>query len=401
MNKEPRLKYSGITSTLVGDLEKLTPFNNALGIIQNGVDNFYPNRVEAIINKSVTSKTCARLMASYLTGRGDIANNKKIVGGNGYNLLKLISSISKSITNHRGVFVLVSYNANFKPSEYKVLPFKSCRLGKKDDNEFNGKIGYCKEWLRANEDDITFFNVFNPSNAEREIQESRGNNLAEKVSTYKGQIFYYNLDEEYDYPLSTIDAVIRDCDSERRASVYKNQSLRKGFFGKQVVITKPLVGDAEDYDEIEKYYQAQNDRQNFKDTLQDFIGAENNGGVIHFEYDLLDGENIDNVLKFQKIDSDIDDKMFEHTESSVFKNILMAFNSVPPALVRPENSVFSASGDSINAMKEVYQNNTQDERNVVEHIASYLMMNFYEPLQEVKIEPLIKLNIQRDDAINR
>jgi len=201
---------------------------------------------------------------------------------------------------------------------------------------------------------------------------------------------YVNLEDEYVYALSQIDAVMNDCDSEAQASVYKNRSLRKGFFGKQLVVTRPLAGSLEDYPTPEEYNLAQSERESFKETIKDFIGAENTGDALHVELEFDDSEKLDDVILFKDISSNVDDKIFEYTESSVFKNILMSFNSIPPALVRPENSVFSASGESIYAMQIVYQDNTIEERKELEQLIIYLMSIFYKPLTGLSLMPLIE-----------
>ncbi|MDV7390552.1 hypothetical protein RZS08_04325, partial [Arthrospira platensis SPKY1] len=55
---------------------------------------------------------------------------------------------------------------------------------------------------------------------------------------------FLNDDNEFFYPLSRIDAVITDCDNEHLAGVYKNRLLRKGFFGKTMVVTRNLIDDS-------------------------------------------------------------------------------------------------------------------------------------------------------------
>ena len=74
----------------------------------------------------------------------------------------------------------------------------------------------------------------------------------------------------------------------------------------------------------------------------------------------------------------------------------MAFNSIPPAIVRPENSVFSASGESIKAMQVVYQDNTESERSVLIQTVKKLMDLFLENKTELNLIPLIE-----DDTISR
>lgn len=391
-----------IKSTLIDVYKKLTKYDKTLGIIENGVDNIYPERADRYINNSVTAKTCAKIMATFLAGKGFGDADKVIVDKkNKTTLQKFTSDIAKSFAKQRGVFIHVDYNANFKPSAYKVLPYTHCRLGKQDDDRYNGKIGVSDKWdADIKKDDITFINVFNPKEeiVKAQINAVKGDDLIEKVKRYKGQVLYVNLENEYTYALSQIDAVMNDCDSEAQASVYKNKSLRKGFFGKQLVVTRPLAGSLEDYTDEVEWHLAQSERQNFKDTIKDFVGAENVGDVLHVELEFNDSEKLDDVIMFKDISSNIDDKIFEYTERSVFNNILMSFNSIPPALVRPENSVFSASGESIRQMQEVYQDNTSEERKELEQLVIYLMAIFYEPIKGIKLMPLIEK--QQEDVIN-
>lgn len=399
-----------VKSVLLGIYKKLTTFDNKIGVISNGVDNLYPERADRFINNSVTAKTCAKIMTSYLVGKGwgkerkedeEIDKDKIIVNSNnGLTLQKFTSKIGASFSKQRGVFIHINYNLNYKPSSYDVLPYAECRLGKKDDNKYNGKIGVSDKWDAKNikNSDITFIDVFNPKESivKEQINSQKGNSIEEKLKNYKGQVLYVNLDDEYIYALSQIDAVMNDCDSEAQASIFKNRSLRKGFFGKTLVITRPLAGSLEDYNTPEDYRTAVSEQENFTETIQDFIGVEDVGGAMHVEME-YESEDLENAILFKNIDSNIDDKIFSYTESSVFINILMAFNSIPPGLVRPENSVFSSSGESIKQMQQVYQDNTQVERQQLIQTIQYLMSIFYKPVTGLELQPLIS----QDELTNK
>ena len=285
---------------------------------------------------------------------------------------------------------------NFAHSSIDLLPYVHCRLGKKDDDKYNGKIGVTDKWSqkKVKIDEIDYIDVYNPDKKviQAQVNATKGETDADKWKAYKGQILYINLDEEYDYALSTIDAVQYDCDSEAQSSLFKNKSLRKGVFGKTAVITKPLIGNADEYPETvqgrKDYNKADSERTAFKDTINNFIGAENAGGVLHIELE-HDADKLEEAILFKNISSDIDDKLFEYTETSVFKNILMAFNNLPSGLVRSDNTLFANSGESLKEMRKVYQINTKAERNEVEQTVQMLMRKFTEPKDNLELEPLI------------
>lgn len=365
----------GLKIQLLDILSRLSNFDKKIGVIKNGDNNEYPEMMERFINNSVTAKSAANIMSIYIAGQGFAEKNTEKVS-KGVDLKLFTNKVSKSIAKHHGVFIHVKYDGNGDRKTFDTLPYSHCRLGKKDDKDYNGKIAVYNDWSanKIDKNKILWFDVYNPNKTvvNSQIQNQAGDDLIEKVNNYKGQILYINLDEEYDYALSTIDAVKYDCDSEAQSSVFKNQSLRKGFTGKTVVVTRPLVGAQNDYETPELYAQAQSERKSFKTTIESFIGAENAGGVLHVELE-QEQDKLDDAIKFENIASDVDDKIFEYTEKSVFLNILMAFNNLPSGLVRSDGALFSAGGEAIMQMKLDYQDNTKIERNVVEDIVNELL----------------------------
>lgn len=385
-----------VKSSLLALYKKVTNYDKKIGVINNGEDNLYPEMVDRYINNSVTAKSCSKLMTNYLVGKGFSDNNRMI---NGQSLISLTRKIAKSIVRQYGVYVNVHYDGDFRPANFKILPYSSMRKGKADDSQFTGKFLYHKDWIKPKREDIKVFNAYNnkPEVVEAQVMACKGKTIPEKLKNYKGQVLYINLEEDYEYALSLIDPIMKDCDSEAQASLYKNRSLRRGFFGKTLVFTKPLSGDLEDYPNEVEWRRAETERDNFKEVIENMLGAENSGDAALMEIDIHDGEKIEDVISFQDVSSNVNDKMFEYTESSVFKNVLMAFNSVPPALVRPENSVFSASGESIQAMKEVYFNNTEYERDILQGIIDKLLIMIGEDPEE--LIPLIEIK-KVDNADN-
>lgn len=385
-----------LKAVLLNLYKRPTKYDAKLGIIENGEDNLYPERVDRFVNNSVTARSCARKMVNYLVGKGFEDDELKL----GKSDLTMISrKIANNIVKHYGVYINVHYNANFKPSGVSILPYAEMRKGKKDDDDYNGKFAYYKNWgeKKVEKEKIKLFDTFNPDPkiVEAQIMATKGESLAEKVKNYNGQVWYVNLTDDYEYSIALIDPVMFDCDSEAQSSTYKNKSLRRGFFGKTMVFTRPLAGPLEEYPNEVEYANAVSERDNFKEIIESMLGAENTGDAVHVEMELEDGETFDNAINVKDISSNVNDKMFEYTEKSVFQNILMAFNSVPPALIRPDNSVFSASGESIEAMKKEYMNNTEFERKALQKIINKLVklinpQEYETRLDDYQLLPLIE-----------
>lgn len=372
--------------------KKEVKFDKKLGIYANGEDNAYPETTDRLVNNSVTAKMSSNLMSQFLVGAGlqNEAGQSKddaiINTEHDTTLKQYADQVSHSITNNRGVFIHFDYTvdeeANFKPTNPKVLPFNWCRLGKKDDKLYNAKILIKKDWANSNED-AKVFDVYNTNQKVIGAQvEASQEEEGDGMSKYKGQIFFFNQDYQYFYPLSRIDAIMEDCDSERQAGVYKNQLLRNGFFGKVIATVRSLVDTS-----IEEFISERNDdgvpqqiknpqytevlseAEKTEQEIEDFLGAENAGGVMLLQTDEA-GEELDSAIKIESIKSEIDADIFLNTESSIRDNILMAFNNLPIGLVKSNEGLFANSATAIVEMKKSYWESTEVERKIVEDIVT-------------------------------
>jgi hypothetical protein len=349
--------------TLLVDVwKRLTPWSKSADVYANDVDNAYPERMDRLVNNSVTAKSAAAIMVQYLIGKGYGADADNLIINRQKNL-KLIDfadDVADDLVKQRGVFIHINYNALYQVADCSVLPFEWCRIGKKDSTDYSGKIAICKEWLRPKRSDIELIDVYNPRKAVIDAQVEKAGGW----ENYKGQVLYVNMDTKLIYPLSRIDSVAEDCDSEAQASIYKNRLLRKGFFGNTLVVTRPLVGDGLEPGS-HAFKEAESEREAFQKAIKESLGAENTGGVLCLEMDFA-GEKLEDAILIKQIESRIDDQLFNYTETSVRENILVAFNNLPAGLIKTnDNALFGNSGESIREMKRTYWENTTKERNLL------------------------------------
>ncbi|UAB85683.1 hypothetical protein INR75_06625 [Zunongwangia sp. SCSIO 43204] len=373
-------------------------FDKKNEIYKNGVDNDYPELIESLIDNSVTASRCAALMASYISGKGfgDELNKIIVHDKKKISLLQLVQDIAESYSRHKGFFIQLNYDLNYNFSSIECLPFTDCRVGKEDDDKYKGKIAVCSDWQDAKE--VKKAKLVDVYNDNKKVVETQINK-AGSIHKYNGQIYYYHEGKK-NYPLSPLHPCIEDSESEKLSAIYKSTSLKKGFFGKTLFITKPLVeADRYNEDEAKEYQDQVKERTNFREVIKQFIGAENADGVLHLEME-FDGEDIEKEILVKNIDSNINDKLFSYTENSVSDNIRMCFNNVPAPLIRSkEGALFGSSGDAINAMKLFYQDQTNDERMIVEQTIQMLLSRFAnKPNQEIKLIPLIDVNQQANNS---
>jgi len=351
-------------------------FDNFEGIYSNGADNYYSETIEALINNSVTAKRCSNIMSTYIGGKGFKGLNYQSVGN--ISLGDFTRKSARSVSRQRGAFFLVNYDLNFDISSVDVLPYHHCRIGKKDDDNYNGKILVSKDWTDTKNSKPIEFDVFNGDKKVflSQLNNCAGDTIAEKLSSYKGQVLYLNLDFDSIYASSTIDAVRLDCDSEFQSAIYRNNSLRKGFFGKTMIVTKPLVGEMpQDGDEqgFKTYNRQISERDAFRKQMQSFIGVQNNEGIMHTEMEYDEEEGIESAIKFINIDSNLDDKGFEYTEKQTSENIMFA-HGIPMELLKASSGVFGNSGELIKQMKLSYQEQISIEQSAMVEVLKSLLV---------------------------
>jgi hypothetical protein len=370
-----------IATTLHSIYKKLVTWDKKLSIYTNGEDNNYPERMERFRNNSVTATMASNKMIQYVLGKGFGESDNLRIGN--VKLIDLADDIARDIVDNRGVFIHVNYDANYDISDFNVLPFNQCRVGEKDSKEYNGKILIYKDWAaKIDKSIVQILNVFNPDKEKIAYQVEK----AGGIEKYKGQVFYYNMDNQYYYPLARIDPVAFECDNEYQASLYKNEILRRGFFGKTLVVTRPLIDAgfvetalaSNDSLQIANLRKQESEVEKFKEGLKDFIGVGNIGGVMHLQVDFA-GEKLDDAILFKNIESNINPDLFKFTEDSAVAKILMAFNNLPITLVKSESSLFGMGGGALRVAKETYWEDTNKERNLLETILNDLLSKMGNP----------------------
>lgn len=395
-------------ASILNIFKKAVAFDKKLGIYANGADNAYAESMQAFKDNSVTASMASAMMQDYIIGKGFGEAIDAINLGES-TLLEVAEDSARSLTDDRGVYFQIDYNLNFEAVGFKVLPFAQCRLGEKDSKEYNGKILVCKDWTKKpKKEDVSVIDVFNPSKKiiEAQVNACKGANLVEKIRNYKGQVLFFNMDRRTYYPLARIDSVASECDSEYLASRYKNVTLRNGFFGKTLVVTRPLIEnnlieDAAkgDKEALRVLRSAESEKEAFQKGIKDFIGAEDVGGVMHLEVEFA-GEKLEDAILFKNVESNIKDEMFSYTENSAMAKILMVYKNLPVALVKsPDSSLLGNSGEAIRAAKETYWENTTKERELNARLLQSLL-KLIPKHAEVKLEvlPLLTADVNKDSA---
>lgn len=331
---------------------------NLGGIMRFGADNLYPQTVENIIASSQTGTACAKMYARFLTGMGfeNEAINSVVVGvderGKNITLLQLLRQSAASVSKNRGFYIHVNRTMDGKIKNARSVPFKFCRFGKQDDAGYCSRIGVYDNWEKRSgekfkKEDVKYYDLFTSSQEAYALQIAK----AGDIKKYPGQIYFTFFDPEYLYPLSTIDPVYLDCDTESQVQIFKNTEIRNGFQTGTIIRVPEPASDEEE--------------EKIKEKIYGMKGAD--GKRIVLLFDSLDTETNEikatGAFKIDSIQSNINDKLFADWESTLANNIRKAFNGMPAILIDYEKGTLSGtSGEAITQATNSYNSLTSDDR---------------------------------------
>lgn len=338
----------------------------AVGFMEFGENNDYPQLFERLINGSNTAKCVSDIYSNFLIGQGfENENiNSEIVGydsrGKEITLLSLLSQVSKSLAMYNGVYLHCNFTLDKLIKNIRLIPFKNCRFSKIDENGYCAFV-YVYDWdlKKIDQNTLKKYNIFNVKHEvfAAQIRETDG------IENFKGQVYYQFLDNQFIYPLNPFDPVYMDLDTENQISIFKNNSIRNGLLDKTIMRVVSPNSDTE--------------RQQLHNGVKSFLGADGDSVLIlEDEVDPTTGEVKKNgAFALDKIESNINDKLFENWETTIQNNIRKAIRSVPKVFINYDEGIFGASGESIIQATNYYNAVTQDDRNIISKMFAEIFSN--------------------------
>lgn len=322
--------------------------NKSINIYPYDFDNKYPQRVIDIINDSPTAKTCLKLKNKFVFGGGfkDVTFYKSKV-----NNKQTVDSFVRAVVDDFGQFggfaIHVNYNGLGLIRNARVVPFEYVR------KSLEGKtLKIYEDWgvvknKSIDEKKIIEINPFNPDEAIREAE-------AVGWENYKGQLFYYNGDEDL-YNLSPLDAILESLLTEGQLKKFKHSISAKNFMASHL-----LIMGKQESEEAEG---------EFDDNLRRFQGGEGAGTIM-----IVERESNEDIIELKKVDIQDYDGLYEYTENSSRDTIIQQF-LIPPVLLLRVAGSLGTSKEIADAF-DYYNAITSDERMVIEEVMKMIFDNW-------------------------
>ncbi len=356
---------------------KIVPINKnkRKNVFINGEDDNYPERIERIINNSVTAKMGSNKMASFIVGKGFvnknlnsfIVNPKK--GTTAYSFLVMLS---KSIARQKGAYLHINFDGTLTPNSVEILPYKNVRKQKGDDIGNEGKYYYSNQWgnskfsFNRKSENARWFYPFSLDEKVIKAQfKAEKVELTDKGHNFRGQVYFLNLEPENVYPLAFIDPAYNDADSEYHSSIHRNNQIKNGFTDKQILVSK------EDSD------------GNIEKAIVEMLGAGgSNVALIEAE---AGSEDLTKEFHVIPLGTQVKADRFKYFDDENEVKILQCFENIPPALVLGNDT--SLLGDGGKKLSELKYNYSQDLDYIRMEISQVMQRIF--PEYDWSIEPLI------------
>jgi hypothetical protein len=335
-----------------------------------GTNNDYPQKVLEIVNSSGTGKTCMDIYVKFVEGGGftDPLLAEQVLNSNGEKANSLLRKFTKDLKHFNGFACLVKYDGLGLPYEYLNIPFEHCRLEIASNGKYTGKIAVYPDWTNITGrpfrmQDVLFIDTFAPEKVMDQILE------AGSPENYLGQVFYFTVDGEFEYPISPFDPVITDMLTEESVSTVKHRNAKFNFLPSGILVRKgikPRTMSDGSVDTHDPYNQQQTESASEIKRMQ---GDENTSKiwVVDIDSDEEKPEFIDFTAKNY-------DRQFEVTEKTVQENIGKMF-MIPPIL----RGVDVGAGFGAKLMKnayDVFNSTTGNERRMIE-VAFSDLLEFY------------------------
>lgn len=333
------------------------------GILSYDVDNIYPQRISELTKRSSAASRAIKLLSRFIIGEGfeDMTLNKTKVNRHNQTLKEILRLAVDDYAEFSGFAILVCYNAFLQKHSFYHVPFEHVRLGLPDEL---GRITYYKvysDWTEEKSDirkeKIQTVKAYNPNEdvLRKQIMKAGG------IQNFKGQLFYFSP-EKNNYPLSMIDPIINDVDSDARLSRFKNRNIRNKFMPSAIA---EFPGEFED----------DNEREEFLGDLKDFQGDEEAGSIMLIE----NKDAKENPLKIHPFKVDNNDKIFEYHEKSIKENIRRHF--VQPAVLSGESTPGKlGNSQEFEDAYNFYNSHTKDDRSIFEETFFELLKDYATPL---------------------
>lgn len=347
-------------------------------------DNF-PLKWHKAISDSPSATACVSTIQDFLEGFGfsDTALEKKIVNSRGETMFQIHQRTTKDFGEFEGFFWRFMYDATGKITEWDVLPFENCRLGKPDDKGFISKILYNPYFGTSDfkiSKDTVHYDTYAPKNVRLQ--------MLEQGDKYKGQVLFVGTTNALSrfYPLPEAHSAYKWMRTEAGVADYHEDNINNGFLQPFMLIMKGNPNEASKNPEYTSVPEGERKTraQEFDEVVSsNFMGAKRVGNMwVQWV------ENPDEKPETLTFPSNNSGDQFLQLDQQATKKITVAFK-VPSILANINEGVsLGGDGNMIRVAVKLMQQRVVKKQRILTDAYSQVLANFSTPyVQDIVIVP--------------
>lgn len=303
---------------------------------------------------------------------------KRVVNPRGETFFQIHQKTCKDFGEFEGFYWHLMYNSLGKVTEWRVLPFENCRLGKPDSNGYIGKILYNPYFGTGDFQigrDTVYYDVYNPEAVKAQILKD-GNK-------YKGQVLFVGTTNALSrfYPMPEAVSAEEWMKTEAGIADYHNDNINNGLLQPMMLLMRgnpnePSKNPAFSDVPVEK---RKTRGQEFDEVIsENFMGAKRVGNLMVQWVD-----NPDEKPEILPFPGNANGELFNAIDNQATKKITIAFK-VPAVLANIHEGVsLGGDGNQIRvAVKLMQQRSIKKQRTLTDNYQK-ILSNFYQPYNQV------------------
>lgn len=349
------------------------------GIQRFDTDNLYPQRAKETMYRSYTVSGVIEKLAGFLNGEGfvDPALNDLIVFKDGLKevtLREILDKAAHDMAWANGFALHFQYNLNLTWSHITYVPFEYCRLGIQDEDGNVNKIMYCTNWerdyMKEQRDRVIIeYDRFNPDPSAVAEQIA----LCGGIQNYKGQILYFSLAGEDQYPKCSFDPVFEQAQAQAEISLFALNNVVNGFTAGHIMMYPGK-------------FETDDDRNAFVNRIKKHKGAMGANTIMVVETGTTDS-NIKATDLIVKTELPNNDKLYEFTLNWIEKSILQNYGMPYEILGKvPDTGLFTKQ--QVEDAYTYYNAVTRDKRVILSRTFKWIFKYYHTPIEsDFAIQP--------------
>lgn len=347
-------------------------------------DNF-PLKWHKAISESPSATACVSTIQDFLEGFGfsDTELEKKIVNSRGETMFQIHQRTTKDFGEFEGFFWHFMYDATGKITEWDVLPFENCRLGKPDDKGFIAKIHY-NPYFGTSDYQTGKNTIEYDTYAPKHVREQ----ILKQGEKYRGQVLFVGTTNALSrfYPLPEAHSAYKWMRTESGVADYHEDNINNGFLQPFMLIMKGNPNEPSKNPEYTSVPEGERKTraQEFDEVVSsNFMGAKRVGNMwVQWV------ENADEKPETLTFPSNNSGDQFLQLDQQATKKITVAFK-VPSILANINEGVsLGGDGNMIRVAVKLMQQRVIKKQRILTDAYSAVLANFAKPyVRDIVIVP--------------